>query len=460
MLRSVVTRVLALDVGTSSVRARLYDEGGEPVEGVEAQTRYDVSPSGVLDPQLLLRAAEAAVENVSGAHGVRVDAIACSCFWHSLLPLDGRGRPLAPLLTWRDVRSAPQAHALAEALDGEAVWARTGAPLHASFWPAKLAWLAAEEPEAFSSARHFVGFGDWLLQRQTGELRASLSTASATGLWAEAGWDEELLAAIGVEPERLPPVSDDPCGSESAPWFPALGDGACSNLGIGCLTPDRAALMIGTSGALRIVAEDASPPPPGLFRYRLDARRAVVGGAVSDGGNLYAWLEQTLRPTETRGVAERAPAGHCLTFIPSLGGERSPTWDDEARGVVAGLTFETTALDLVQAGLEAVAYAFAAIAERLPGVPEIVATGRALYEDTDWLQILADVLERPVERSTEPEASARGAAVFALERLGFDPSPPARGRLVEPRPERFPAHREARERLAELRYRTGSRQVS
>jgi gluconokinase len=410
-----MTRVLSLDLGTSSARARVYDETGQALEGMEARTPYEPT-EGVLDPERLVGAARAAVEEALRELGAPVDARAISCFWHSLVALDARDRPLTPVLTWRDVRSARQAEGLRARLDADAVHARTGCALHPSYWPAKLAWLAAAEPETFAGAARFVSFPDYLLLRLAGELRSSLSQASATGLRGRDGWDEELLGVLGVRPEQLPEVSDEPAEG----WFPALGDGACSNVGAGCVTPGRAALMIGTSGAFRVLRpDDGSLPQPGLFLYRLDAARVVEGGAVSDGGNLYAWLERTLRLPDAASVADREPDGHGLTFLPLLGGERSPGWRPDARGAIAGLTFETEPLDLLQAALEGVAYRFAEIADLLPGVTEVVATGGALDANPGWGQILADVLGRTVYRG-EAEGSARGAALVAFERLGIE----------------------------------------
>jgi len=441
-----VTRVLSLDLGTSSVRARVYDELATPVEGVEARRPYE-PVAGLLDANLLVEAARAAVADVQHQHGEPIDAYATSCFWHSLLALDASDRPLTPVLMWRDLRSAPNAAELGRRLDGEAVHARTGCFLHPSYWPAKLAWLQREEPDTFRRAARFVSFPDYLLLHLAGELRSSLSQTSATGLWGRGDWDAELLDALGLEEERLPPVSDEPVDG----WFPALGDGACSNVGAGCVTPERAALMIGTSGALRVVRpDDASPPKPGLFLYRLDAARVVEGGSLSDGGNLHAWLERTLRlPEGDSRVAEREPDSHGLTFLPLLGGERSPGWRADARGAIAGLTFDTEPLDLLQAALEGVAYRFAEIADLLPGVLEVVATGGALDASPDWTQILADVLGRPIYRG-EAEGSARGAAVVALERLGIPVATPLPGDAFVPRPERQEAYRLARERQRNL----------
>jgi gluconokinase len=435
-----VTSVLAVDVGSSSVRARVYDETATAVPGAGGQRRYELQPGGVLDPARLLADTRAVLDETP----LGADAIGVSCFWHSLLALDRRGEPLTQLLTWRDVRSAAQADELIGRLDAAAVQARTGCPLHASFWPAKLAWLAVEQPDVFRSADRFVGFADWLVLQQAGELRTSVSMASATGLWTDDGWDEELLEVLRLDPERLPLVGDEPAGA----WYPALGDGACSNLGSGCGTPDRAALNVGTSAALRVITDE--PAAPGLFRYRVDERRPIVGGSLSAGGNLLSWLEETLRLPDAAGLAERPPAGHGLVFVPHLAGERSPDWNSRATGAIAGLRFETTPLDLLQAGLEGVALELRRVADLLPPVDEIVVSGVGLSGNQDWLQVVADVLERPLFVSAEPEASVRGAAVAVLERLGYSPAAPAVSRVVEARRERAEAYRLALERHLRL----------
>ena len=434
-----MARVLALDLGSSSVRAQLHDERAAPV-GAAAQRSYD-SSGGTLDPEALAAAVEAVLAEAGTA-----PAIGCSSFWHSLLVLDAADRPLTPVLTWRDVRSAPQALALRERLDETAVHARTGCHIHPTYWPAKLAWLREKDPDVFVRAHRFVSFADWLLLRLTGELRTSVSMASGTGLWTSGGWDEELLGELGVDAGRLPPVSDEPVGT----WLPPRGDGACSNLGAGCVTPDRAALMIGTSGALRVVRPvDDSAPPPGLFRYRLDEESAVEGGSLSDGGNLHAWLERTLRLPDNASLDGRAPDGHGLTFLPLLGGERSPGWHADAHGAIAGLSFETDPLDLLQAALEGVAYRFAEIADLLPGVTEVVATGAALDANPAWTQILADVLERPVHRGPT-EGSLRGAAILALAHLGIAVPPADPHGAFEPREDRAETYRLARAKQRNL----------
>jgi gluconokinase len=416
--------ILALDIGSSSVRAQRFDDEGEPA-GELRQERYQT-----LD----------AVE-VAGLVGRVLDGEepdATSCFAHSLLAVDRAFRPLTPILGWRDTRSASAAEWLRRRLDGEAVHARTGAFLHPSFWPAKLAWLAEAEPETFRRAACFVSFSDFV----RGAPETSLSMASATGLLdlTTNDWDAELLATLGLEAERLPSIVDQPV------WL----DAACSNLGAGCVGRSRAALMVGTSGALRILYETERPQPqPGLFLYRHDERHVVEGGALSDGGNLHAWLEWTLRDADGS-LVDRDPSDHGLTFLPFLGGERSTGWDPEATGSLLGLTFATTPLDVRQAALEGVGFRFAAIADLLPGVEELVATGGALWQAPEWIQLIADALARPVFRSGVPEASLRGAAVAILRQSGSEPANAPLGQVFHPREERAEAYRLARERQQRL----------
>jgi gluconokinase len=247
---------------------------------------------------------------------------------------------------------------------------------------------------------------------------------------------------LDLDPSKLPCVSDEPVAGA----WPALGDGACSNVGAGCVGPGRAAVTIGTSAAARVVYEaPAVEPTPGLFLYRLDARRFCEGGALSDGGNLHAWLEETLRDAEPADV----PA-HGLVFLPFLGGERSLGWRPDRTGLVAGLTFATTPGEIAQAALEGIAYRLADVLDAIGGVESVVATGHAALVDDAWQQVLADVLGRPVEISGEPEGSARGAAVVALERLGVEVPPAPIERVVEPRRERFENHLAAREEQRRL----------
>jgi gluconokinase len=472
--------IIALDVGTSSVRAALYDRAGRAIDGRFHQEPYEpvtTADGGVEhDPSVLLDAATACVDAVArAARHDDVQGVAVTTFWHGLLGFDSADRPVTPVFTWADSRSALDAELLRAALDERALHARTGCHLHASYWPAKLRWLARERPAEVRRVARWGSVGEHLELALFGEAATSVSMASGTGLFDQDAlrWDAEALAAAGIDPAHLFPLRDRTEGRRglrapwsarwpslrAVPWFPAVGDGAASNVGSGCLDARRIALNIGTSAALRIVTD--ARPPRGLWRYRVDRRRALVGGATSEGGNVYAWCRDLLRlPDEDaveRALAGRLPDDHGLTVLPFLAGERAPGWRAGRRAVIAGLSLDTTALDVLHAGLEAVALRLTLVYGLLRPLAAadhtIVASGGAISRSAHWRRMLADALGRPIHCSEEQEATGRGAALLALEALGAiadaAAAPGVVGEVVTP-----DAARHARYQAALERHRT------
>src|SRR5260370_4239019 len=159
-------RGVALDVGTSSARARVFDAMGRAQAGAEGHVAYEPTTSadgGVeLDPGDLMEAVASALDRCLAGAGVRagdVAAVGVSVFWHSLLALDGDGRPLTPVITWADTRSAAAALELRREHDERAIHARTGPPLHSAFFPAKLRWLRRAPPHGLPRAPPPCGLG-------------------------------------------------------------------------------------------------------------------------------------------------------------------------------------------------------------------------------------------------------------------------------------------------------------
>jgi gluconokinase len=367
-----------------------------------------------------------------------IEYAAMSCFWHSLIGVDEEGKAVTPVLTWGDTRSRDMIEDLRGKLNEREIHNRTGCRFHPSYWTAKLLWYGKEQPEIFARAAKWLSFSDYLALKLSGEAITSVSMASGTGIFdiRRCQWDETLLSFLGITKENLPAVADDARTFQTgfweklknARWFLGIGDGAANNIGAGCVGKESAALMIGTSGALR-TAYAGEPPAEiseGLWCYRIDRQRVITGGALSDGGGLYAWLKSTLKITEIdddieNEIALRAPDSHGLTFLPFLMGERSTGYHENASGAVLGLTQNTTAVEIVHAAMEAVAFRFAAIFEQLREVcpvTEIIASGGALRESPIWTQIIADVLGRDLKLLEPREASSRGAVLLALETIG------------------------------------------
>src|SRR5262245_47967432 len=308
--------VLTLDVGTSSVRTLLFDAVGRLVPDAEARFEYtpNIGADGTAEvdygrlERLVHRAISATLRHAGRDD---VGAVGVSTFWHGLVGLDASDRPTTPVVLWSDTRSWRQAERLRTRLDGDAVRLRTGCPLHPSYWPAKLAWLREADPDAWSRSVRWVSFGDLLYLRLFGELVTSPSMASGTGLrQLGGGWDPELLDLLDVREAQLPPEAAELRGLRPGPrrrwpqlaraiWLCAAGDGALANLGSGGVDPSQRARTVGTSGALRAIT-DRQPGrlARGLWCYLLEPGRYVVGGSLSNGGNLYAWLLPTLRVEE------------------------------------------------------------------------------------------------------------------------------------------------------------------
>ena len=207
--------VIALDVGTSSARAACYDDTGRAVAGRfhRVACAPAVTPDGGVEHDAL-RLFEAAVECVdhvlAGVHPGEVRAVGVTTFWHGLLGFDAHGRPATPVYTWADTRSAEDARLLHDALDEAALHARTGCPLHASYWPAKLRWLARARPDVVRGVARWGSVGEHLALALFGEATTSVSMASGTGLLDQAAlrWDAEALAGAGIEARQLFPLAD------------------------------------------------------------------------------------------------------------------------------------------------------------------------------------------------------------------------------------------------------------
>lgn len=475
--------VIALDVGTSSVRASVCDETGQVLGGRfhRAGVRPTLTPDGGVehDPRRLLDTVAACLDAVLvGPRTPDVAAIGIATFWHGLLGFDAAGHARTPIYMWADTRSAPDALLLREALDAAALHARTGCHVHASYWPARLRWLFRERAGEVARIARWGSFGEYLELNLFGEAATSVSMASGTGLFDQEGlgWDVEALAASELEPSRLFPLCDRREGRRglrpewsrrwpglrSAVWFPAVGDGAASNIGSGCVDPGRLALNVGTSAALRVITTAPAPAPAGLWRYRLDRRLMVMGGALSEGGNVHEWCREVLRlpdDVETeRALAAELPDVHGLTVLPFVAGERAPGWRGDRRATIAGLGLETTALHIARAALEAVALRLALVYGLLrphaAGEHLIVASGGALAGSRAWAQIIADALGHPIVLAGDPEMTSRGAALLALEALGRLPDlaalPVPPGERLHPDPARHARLRQALERQRRL----------
>jgi gluconokinase len=474
------TLILAVDVGSSSVRAMIFDRQGKALDGVFAQAQYqpETTPDGgsMFDPGDMCNAIFACIDTAlkqAGSNAARIGLVAMDTLVSNLLGIEAAGERTTPMYTWADIRGAELAQVwtgrlAARGLSLAEYTRRTGCRNHTSYWPIRLLWIEANQPDSFRRTTHWLSVGEYALYRLFGQRRVSYSTASWSGLFNRftLDWDSDILSALPIRREQLSKPSQESFQGLPSPWverwpalkdarwFPSIGDGAASNLGAGCTTPKHIALSVGTSGAVRVVVPGTPDSvPEGLFMYRVDADRSLVGGALSNAGNLYAWMQRVLNVGDAnleQAVADLAPDSHGLTILPFLAGERAPGWNDEARAVFMGMTFDTGPQYLIRAGLEAIACRFAQVARRLSPLvlPDAVyiASGAPVVKSPTWMQIMADVLGATVFATSDAETTIRGAVFLAA---GEEPSPRL-GKRYEPNPGHHVIYERAIERQQAL----------
>lgn len=457
--------VLALDVGSTASRGDVYDAAGRPVRGGRRKVPHafrvggdgasEIDPDQVVD-ELGQIIGGLAVAPLRG----RIGGVALDTFASSLVGVDGAGRAVTPCYTYADSRCSAQVVALRRELDEAQVQQRTGCRLHGSYLPARLRWLRETDPHRFTAARRWLSLGEYAYLQLLGTTAAGTTTAAWTGLLDRrtGRWDPELLATAGIEADRLSEVRDpdrplsnvDPAVTTRWPalagarWFAPISDGFASNLGTGACDATAAAVAAATSGAIRVLVPDIPEHfPSGLWCYRVDSRRSLLGGALNDVGRVVSWLHDTVQlgDAEPHELMTAAPDPTTPLVLPYLSGERSTGWAASARAVVTGVSTATTGAQLFRGAAEGVALSYARIADQLRTATadpqRILASGRVVQDLPGWLQVLADALGTPVEPVTLKRATLRGTALHALEVLapGTARAPVTTAATVHPVPE-------------------------
>lgn len=443
--------VLALDIGTTSTRGMLFDRAGRILPDYNSRQmnliETDLTGEMTASADTLLQKVWLCIDETlskAGTLASAIGAVCCDTFVGNLLGIDAHGQAITPLVLYGDTRAAPQAAGLRRQLDEKYYHQRTGTRFHSSYLPARFLWWQQARPDEFARVQRWISIGEYMLLKLFGHTAVSYSVASWSGLLDRVSlvWDEELLSHLPVRKEQLSDLVDanhawqglQPGFAsrwpslDTIPWYPAIGDGAAANIGSGCATPARVAISMGTSSAVRtVITTPDLKLPDGLWCYRVDAKRALLGGAMTEGGSVYAWFQKILNLQGIQdleaSLAQMPAADSGLAFLPLISGERSPGWVSDARGVMMGLSIANTPLELLRAGLEGVACRIALVYNlllpALPTTPQIIASGGAIQSSPAWQQILSDALGAPLRLSTFPETTSRGAALLALEALGI-----------------------------------------
>jgi glycerol kinase len=437
--------VCVIDVGTSSVRAALVDERARIVDSERRPLPPATPAPGLVefDPEALADAAIDLATTLIARHGGRVAAVGVSNQRASCVLWDrATGRALAPGIGWQDLRT------VGECLE---LRARTGLVFAPNQTATKATWLLA------NTARHDVdpciGTVDaWIVHRLTlGACHVTDPTnAMVTGL-ARIGargtdWNDEVLAALGIDREMLPMIATSvgTIGVASAlpgspPIAGILGDQQASLIGQGCVVPGSAKITFGTGAMADVCTGPAMPNSlarsgngtfPIVTVADAHGLRFGVEAIMLAAGTNVEWLVDDLGivpdAAATDDLAASVPDSDGVVFVPALLGLGTPRWDYGARGTLLGLTRGTTAAHVTRAVLDGIAHRGADLieaAEADTGLAiEVVNVDGGMSRNTTFIRCLADATGRPVAVAATTEATTVGAAVAAGVATGLWPS--------------------------------------
>lgn len=453
-----MTKLLGLDLGTSSLKALIVDAAGRTAGVGSAEYPIDRPhpDHAEQDPEDWWRAAAMAVgQAIAAAPGLANDiaAIGLTGQMHGTVVLDGSLQPLSPAIIWPDRRSERQVQAITATIGAERLVEIAGSPVATGFQAATLGWLREEQPALWHQIRHVLLPKDYLRWRMTGQLSTDPSDAAGTLLLDARSrrWSGEILAALDLDAAVLPDIvpSTHVVGrlAHSAathlglpagiPVVQGAADTAASALGTGIVSPTTLLITVSTGGQLVLPATDVSVDRQGrihTFCSALEPESGQAGwyqmAATLCAGMAMRWLrDQVFGLTApdaytlmTGWAAETRAGAGGLVFLPYLVGERSPHMDPAARGVFLGLNARHGRAELVRAVMEGIALscydAYAVLAE-LGARPQrmILAGGGA--RSPLWQRIFADVFNLPLQRPTVSEQSALGACLLAGAGVGL-----------------------------------------
>jgi xylulokinase len=422
-----MTTLVGLDVGTTGVKALTLSPTGDVLRRVEEPYPLSTPYPGWAeqDPEDWWRASEAAL---AGLGAPEVAAIGLSGQMHGLVVLDEERRVLRPAILWNDQRTAAECAEIEERLGRPRLVELTGNRALPGFTAPKVLWLRRHEPRVYARIAHVLLPKDYVRLRLTGELATDAADASGTLLFAVARrrWSEEVLAALQIPPEWLPPVLESPAVSghtrDGVPVAAGAGDQAAGAVGVGADRPGPLSLVLGTSGVVFAALPGYAADPEGrvhAFCHAVPDAWHAMGVMLAAGGSL-RWFRDVLAPGESfetlTAVAEQWPPGaEGLGFLPYLAGERTPHADPHARGAFAGLSLRHDRGALVRAVLEGVAFGLRDSLELLRelGVePTVARASGGGVRSALWLRIVASVLGVPLERTEAEEGAAYGAALL------------------------------------------------
>ena len=450
-----MTYFIGVDIGTTSTKAIVFSSSGA-IKGM-GNRGYNILASqptwAEQDPNVIFATAIAVIRDaVDAAGGANIAAVGFSTAMHSLIAMDAKNQLLTNSIIWADRRSVTQAEKLKQDKTANAIYRRTGTPIHPMSPLCKLMWMRESDPDTFRQATKFISIKEYILYQLFEEYVIDYSIASATGLFnlKQLDWDEEALTLAGITKEQLGllvPTTHILQGMKQqhaeamklapeTPFVIGASDGVLANLGVGAINSGNA-ITIGTSGAVRTFSQTPiTDPQARTFCYAATDHLWLIGGSINSGGIIFQWLRDEFCAAEVEqakhlcidayhimiNAACQVPAGaEGLLCLPFLSGERAPYWNAKARGVFFGVGLHHTRSHFIRAVMEGILFALYSVNVAVQELTQISGEIRAsggFARSGAWLQMMADVFGQEVVTPEVYEASGFGAAVLAMYAVG------------------------------------------
>ena len=464
--------LLAIDIGTTSLKAALIDEDLRSIASArrEYPTSYPAPDHAEQNPShwytAFCQCCTQLLEK-SGTDPMRIAAIGIDGMSSLALPLDGTGRPLAPAMIWLDRRAKREADQMASL---EELIPITGNRSDPSNFAPKVMWIRRNLPEVYERTSLFLHCNSYLAFRLTGSFSMDRSQAGMSQLCeiSSGEYSSTLLQETGIDTRKLPPIYDctDMVGKLTTaaarecglvPGTPVVAgamDNVAATVGLGLWQEGDAYISAGTATNVGRLTTTVPRDGRGLVYHFGSNDRWLVNGGVDYGAAGLHWFRNLLGDEDFSRLSDlAAPRRHGeppLLFLPFMTGQRAPIWNEDTTGCLLGLTPQTEQRHLVRALMEGTGLGARLAFSLLSGsLPERVMITGGIASAPVWLHTLADCLGIPLRSGGEGDATALGTAIIAGVGVGLFPSFPAAFSRMK-RPEEFHPNQEMTDYFNEL----------
>ena len=424
--------LIGIDVGTTTVKAALFDVKGRAISTYASRYPTSRPASGIVEQNpedWVQRCLEALRTLTDGVTPGRIAGAGLTSQVNTHVFVDALGAPLLPAMVWQDGRCADEAAALdRQVTDADRLtWWGAPLPVDASHVLSRMAFVARRHPDLWRQTCWVMAPKDYCLFRLTGSVAADQMTSFGV-IDGGLSYIPELLSLVPGARERLPPLAafTAPAGRISMglpgakiPMVVGTMDAWAGLLGAGVARQDEAVYLSGTSEILGIVSR-RKVPTPGVIAFPECEGIVLHAGPTQAGGASVEWLSRLLdqSPAALSELAGRSDTSRpAPIFLPHLAGERAPLWDITARASFAGMSSATGPGELARAVFEGVAYSARLLLDSLEhsagSRPAALNHSGGGSNSDFWCQIRADVLERPLRRTANRDAGVLGAAMLA-----------------------------------------------